>query len=60
MPGSFLWLEGKITNCNVGGGNRTHDLGFRRASLYPLSYTDMLPTLYYVMSIRMRLFRLLL
>lgn len=27
--------------CSVGGGTRTHDLIFRRDSLYPLSYTDM-------------------
>src|SRR2546428_12624201 len=43
------------TNCSVGGGNRTHDLIFRRDSLYPLSYTDMLFTLYYTKSIGTRL-----
>jgi hypothetical protein len=35
---------------SVGGGNRTHDLIFRRDSLYPLSYTDVLFTLYYTTS----------
>ena len=38
----------------VGGGNRTHDLFFRRESLYPLSYTDVLRTLYYIESINIR------
>ncbi len=40
-----------VTSCSVGGEDRTHGLGFRRASLYPLSYTDMLLTLYYIESI---------
>ena len=38
----------EIMRFSVGGGNRTHDLGFRRASLYPLSYTDVLSTFYYI------------
>ena len=29
-------------NYSVGGEDRTPGLGFRRASLYPLSYTDVL------------------
>ena len=39
-------------NCSVGGETRTHGLRFRRALLYPLSYTDMLFIFYYMESIR--------
>jgi hypothetical protein len=45
------WMQ--TTSCSVGGGTRTHGLIFRRDSLYPLSYTDVLLVLYYIMSTRL-------
>ncbi len=40
----------RIMNYSVGGGDRTLDLSLRRRLLYPLSYTDVLLTFYYIMS----------
>jgi hypothetical protein len=48
-----VFVGQKILKYNVGGGDRTHGLGFRRASLYPLSYTDMLLTLYPIVSMEL-------